>query len=227
MIPYPPGTAQLQAVDSMLADRDTFLAEVRTRLLQAQEYARCYYDAHHRPLEFAVGDWVWVQRLHRPTQSLSTGTRGKLGPRYAEPFQVLERIGEVAYRLRLPADARVHDVFHVGVLKPFRGEPPSTTPPLPPLLHGRVLPAPERVLRASLRRGVWHVLVQWEGLSSTEATWEPVDAFRREHPSFQLEDELFIEGGEMLWWARYTRGGTKVAAKVQEQSRRSPAHSVS
>jgi hypothetical protein len=179
----------------MLADRDAFLAEVRTRLLQAQEYARRYYDAHHRPLEFAIGDWVWVRMLHRPTQSLSTGTRGKLGPRYAGPFQVLERIGEVAYRLRLPADARVHDVFHVGVLKPFRGEPPSATPPLPPLLHGRVLPAPERVLRASLRRGVWHVLVQWAGLSSAEATWEPVDAFRREHPSFQLEDELFVEGG--------------------------------
>jgi hypothetical protein len=38
-------------------------------------------------------------------------------------------------------------------------------------------------------------LVQWAGLSSAEATWEPVDAFRREHPSFQLEDELFVEGG--------------------------------
>jgi hypothetical protein len=149
----------------------------------------------------------------RPTQSLSTGPRGKLGPRYAGPFQVLERIGDVAYRLRLSTDARVHDVFHVGVLKPFQGELPTTTPPLPPLLHGRVLPAPERVLRASLRRGVWHVLVQWAGLSRAEATWEPVDAFRQEHPSFPLEDELFVEGGEMLWWARCTKGETRVAAK--------------
>jgi hypothetical protein len=99
-------------------------------------------------------------------------------------FSVLECIGEVAYRLRLPADARAHDVLHVGVLNPFRGEPPSTTPPLPPLLHGRVLPVPERVLCASLCRGVWHVLVRWEGLSRAEATWEPVDAFRKENPSF-------------------------------------------
>jgi hypothetical protein len=59
--------AQLQAVDSMLTDRDAFLAEVQTKLLQAQEYARRYYDAHHRPLEFAVGDWVWVWMLYRPT----------------------------------------------------------------------------------------------------------------------------------------------------------------
>jgi hypothetical protein len=37
-------------------------------------------------------------------------------------------------------------------------------------------------------------LVQWAGLSRAEATWEPVDAFRQEHPSFPLEDELFVEG---------------------------------
>ena len=61
--------------------------------------------------------------------------------------------------------------------------------------NGRLLPTPERVLRASLRRGVWHVLVQWRGSDDANATWEPVDTFRQSYPEVQLEDELFQEEG--------------------------------
>ena len=179
----------------LLQDRDAFITEVRERLQQAQEYAKRHYDANHRDLTFDVGDWVWLRLLHRPAQSLVPGRRSKLSPRYAGPYQVLERVGDVAYRLRLPEGARIHDVFHVGVLKPFHGTPPTSTPALPPLQHGRPLQAPEKVLRAKLRRGVWFILVQWTGLPSAEATWEPLAAFREAHPTFQLEDELFVDGG--------------------------------
>jgi transcriptional regulator GlxA family with amidase domain len=51
------------------------------------------------------------------------------------------------------------------------------------------------VLRSQLRRGVWHVLIQWAGLLEAEPTWEPVDALRSTYPDFQLEDELFVDGG--------------------------------
>ena len=115
---------------------------------------------------------------------LAPGGRGKLGPKYAGPFLVIERVGEVAYRLRLPEDARIHDVFHVEVLKPFCGTPPTSEPVLPPLHHGRPLQRPERILRSELRRGVWHVLIEWSGMPVSEATWEPVPAFREAHPSF-------------------------------------------
>jgi hypothetical protein len=48
----------------------------------------------------------------------------------------------VACRLRLPPKARIHDVFHVALLKKFEGAPPAELVPLPPILYGRVVPTP-------------------------------------------------------------------------------------
>ncbi|KAJ1259337.1 hypothetical protein BS78_10G146300 [Paspalum vaginatum] len=193
LVPYTPGSAATAPVDELLQERDAFLEEVRDRLLQAQAYAKRRYDGQHRDLEFQVGDWVWLRLLHRQARSLAGQYKGKLGPRYAGPFQVLERVGKVAYRLQLPADARIHDVFHVGILKPFHGPRPASTPALPALEHGRLLPVPERALKARLRRQVWHVLIQWAGSTAAEATWEPLAQFTASYPDFQLEDKLFLE----------------------------------
>ena len=149
---------------------------------------------------------MWLRLLHRTTKSLDPRVKRKLGPRYAEPFTILERIGTLAYRLQLPAGTRIHDVFHVGLLKPYRGEPPTATPALPPVADGRLLPSPAKVLRAQLRRGLWYLLVQWEGLPEEEATWEPREEFSQHHPDYQLEDELFAQAGRDVMTGRsYSR----------------------
>ena len=184
----------------MLRDRDTFLEEVRERLLQAQQYAKRHYDEHHREVEFDVGAWVLLRLLHRPTHALASPSKGKLRPRYARPFQIVERIGPVAYRLQLPAEARLHDVFHVGLLKPYNytGAPPTAPVVLPPVQDGRLLPAPERVLRAQLRRGDWKLLVKWQGLSEDDAMWEPLQDFKTLYPMSSSRTSCLPRRREML-----------------------------
>jgi hypothetical protein len=80
----------------------------------------------------------------------------------------------VAYRLKLSAGARIHDVFHVGLLKKFHGESPEVTASLPPIRHGRVCLEPKQVIKCRLARGQHELLVRWKGQAASEATWIPL-----------------------------------------------------
>jgi hypothetical protein len=146
-----------------LEERATFLDDIRYHLEQAQAVQKRVYDQHHRPMSFQVRDWALLRLRQRTAASLPRSATGKLKPRYVGPYHVTELINEVAIRLQLPHGARLHDVFHVGVLKKFVGKSPAMPPLLPPLLHGAVVPTPARVTQARLARGVRQVLVDWQG----------------------------------------------------------------
>jgi hypothetical protein len=186
-------------VERALKDRDEFLFEVKDRLEQAQQHYKAVYDCSHRPVEFVPGQWAWLRLrlrlLHRPVASLQVKGRGKLGPKFFGPYQVLQRVGDVAYKLALPGGAWIHDVFHVGLLKPFHGEPPEQPPVLPPLQNGWVLVEPEKVLKSRIARGRRQLLVRWKGAPAAESAWVELEDFVQQYPDFQLEDELLLQGG--------------------------------
>jgi hypothetical protein len=202
LVTYEKGGARAPAVDQLLYERDIFLQDAQERLLQAQEQAKLFYDARHTPMEFGDGDWVWVKLLHRPVASLPAQSKGKLAPRFYGPYKILERIGDATYRVELSAGARIHNVFHVGVLKAFHGTPPTDAPALPPMLHGRVLPTPAAVLRSRSARG-----------TCVGKVYRQVRLLGKMSPSFaaprgtRLLGKVYRRRGEMSWSDESTPGG--------------------
>ena len=117
------------------------------------------------------------------------GKKGKLSPRYIGPYQITQRVGEVAYRLELPPElARVHNVFHVSMLRHYVSDPSHVIPPQlleinPDLTYKEepltILDWKDKVLR---NKTIQMVKVLRENHSVEEATWETEDRMRDLYP---------------------------------------------
>ena len=82
----------------------------------AQDRQKKYVDIRRSPLEFCLGDKVFI-KVAPWKHMLRFGMKGKLAPRFIGPFEIQKRIGPVAYEINLPSQlAKVHNVFHVSLL---------------------------------------------------------------------------------------------------------------
>jgi hypothetical protein len=111
LLSYTSGASKVVAVDQQLRDTDTFLVDIRDCLLLAQDVMKEHYDHKRRHVEYSVGDWVLLRLHQRSAVGITLASPSKLAPRFFGPYQITERIGAMAYRLRLPPKARIHDVF--------------------------------------------------------------------------------------------------------------------
>ena len=195
---YITGSSKLDAVDSSLVERDATIQAIRKKLLKAQERMKRYADKKRREVTFNCGEWALVKfRPHRQTSAKGAQrTPGKLSKRFYGPFQILERIRPVAYRLQLPEGMHIHPVFHISSLKQFKGPPdnveaielPDNFDGYQPLISPMAILNPRR--KDSTSNAPWEVLVQWSGLSPDETSWEDWSQLCQE---FHLEDKVTLQ----------------------------------
>ncbi|XP_074318980.1 uncharacterized protein LOC141655850 [Silene latifolia] len=92
---------------------------IRQKMRAAQDRQKNYADLKRSEIEFGVGDKVLL-KVSPMKRVMRFGKRGKLNHKYIGPYEILDRVGEVAYRFALPpALARVHNVFHVSQLRKY------------------------------------------------------------------------------------------------------------
>ena len=180
--------------------RDTNEKEglIRKRLLMAQSRQKSYPDKRQRPLEFEAGYHVFLKVMSK-RGVVRFGKRGKLSLRFIGPFEVLERVGAVAYRLALPPSlSGVHEVFHVSMLWMYTPDPDHVVDWGELVIDAdgtfeegpvRIMDSREQVLR---HKTVRLVKVLWQHRGVEEATWEHEDTIRTIYPF------LFEDGGTWL-----------------------------
>ena len=168
----------------------------------AQSRQKSYADLRRRPLEFEVGDHFFLKVMPK-RGVVRFGTRGKLLLRFIGPFEILERIGTVVYRLTLPPSmSGVHEVFHVSMLRTYTSDPAHVVDwgQIEVDTDGTfeeglvcIVDSRDQVLRCKTVR---LVRVLWRHYGVEESTWEREDTMWATYP--------FLFRDEGTWFSRLT-----------------------
>lgn len=155
---------------------------IKQNLFRAQACMKRQADKNRSERSFDVGDWVFLNLQPYVQSSLAHRSHQKLAFRFFGPYQVLERVGSVAYRLALPSCSAIHPVFHVSQLKHSHGKAP-VSPSLPAdVVEFQV---PEVVLQRRWSSGphpVQQVLIKWSHMPASLATWESLEQLQAQFP---------------------------------------------
>lgn len=207
-------------------DRAAVMQSLKQHLHRARQVMKAKADQKRSDRVFAVGDWVYLKLQPYAQSSVAVRANHKLAFRYFGPFQITERIGEVAYRLDLPQQAKIHPVIHVSQLR--AGVPPDT-PIMPelPVLDEDLLPfqVPAEILqRRTAQRGtrqVQQVLVHWSGFPSSLATWEDEVPLQARFPRALAWGQAKFQGRRNVTGTS-TRASEDQDAAQSNRTKRSP-----
>ncbi|KAH9291972.1 hypothetical protein KI387_042837 [Taxus chinensis] len=195
---------KVRDVEEHIQHQQQVLASLKENLALAQNRMKQQADQHRSERHFEIGDWVFVRLQPYKQMSLKQQKKeNKLAPKYYGPYQVLQKIGSVAYKLELPPSSHIHPVFHVSCLKKVIGQKFEAQTELPELdEEGRIILEPEKILQTRTKRlrtrDIKEYLIKWKNLSIEDATWED-EGFLQQHPGlFNVEDNIGLKGKGML-----------------------------
>ena len=96
---------------------------IREKLKVATDRQKSYANMKRKDIRYEIGEKVFF-KVSPWKKVMRFGKNGKLSPRFIRPFEVIEKVGPVAYRLALPLELEnIHNVFHVSILRRYRSDP--------------------------------------------------------------------------------------------------------
>ena len=168
----------MPAVQNFLVVLRENIAKAKKFLLQAQHRQRQLSDRKRRDVEFQVGDKVMVSTTNMTLKHAKGPGVKKFLPRYIGPFAISAIVGPVAYRIDLPPNLKMHNVFHVSLLEKYKHGGRVQAPPPALITDEGVFHLVDCILmhrdrKLNKKRTVREYLVKWEGYPSEHNSWEP------------------------------------------------------
>ena len=169
-----PGKRKNPAANQFAADMMLQVQKAQGFLMSSQARQKCFADEKRRDATFSIGQYVKLS-----TKNLAQRAKGtpKLHPKFIGPFQVTERIGQSAYRILLPEEMKIHNVFHASLLQPWNhrigGPPPVSVLLVKDDEQFEVESILDHQDEGRGRGRKRSFLVAWKGHPPEENTWEP------------------------------------------------------
>nr|GEY33918.1 putative reverse transcriptase domain-containing protein [Tanacetum cinerariifolium] len=181
------GESQLIGPD-IVQETTEIIFQIKERLKTARNRQKSYADKRRKPLEFKVEDRVLL-KVSPWKGVVRFGKKGKLAPQYVGPFKIMDYVGQVAYRLKLPQELScIHDTFHVSNLKKCLAESDAQKPleEIKVDENLRFVEEPIEIVEMDVkklkRRRINLVKVRWNSRQGAEYTREREDQFKAKYP---------------------------------------------
>ncbi|KAA3456998.1 DNA/RNA polymerases superfamily protein [Gossypium australe] len=182
----------------LIKETEQKVAVIRDSLKMASDRQKSYIDLKRKDIEFQIGDRVFL-KVPPWKKIFRFGRKGKLSSRFIGPYEVIERVGPVAYKLRLPSELdKIHNVFHVSMLRRYRSDPshvisPSEVEIQPDMTYEE---EPIRILAREVKelrnKKISLVKVLWQRHGIEEATWESENTMKERYPNLFTGLELVL-----------------------------------